>query len=129
MCKQLKWVLSWKISRNLFNSKAHCPACKTGMLLAVTNLAMQSTVMQIIHIYLLLSQLSTILFIVVFSDIIFFLRTLTSLIFHSVYPDYQLCKAYCSRHLQIISLKLTASSVDFMTLHCSLIALFDYIKT
>lgn len=94
----------------------------------VTDLAMHSTVTKIIHIYPLLSQCNTILCIVVFSDITRILKTLTSLIFHSVYPDYQLCKAYCSCHLQIISLKLMASSVDFMTLHCSLIVLFDYIK-
>lgn len=101
MCKQLKWVLSWKISSNLFNRKAHCPAYKTVMLLDVTDLAMQSTVIQIIHIYPLLSQPSTILFIVVFNYIIFVLKTLILLIFHSVYPDYQLCKAHCSCHLQI----------------------------
>jgi len=82
-----------------------------------------------IQIYPLPSQPNTILFIDVFADIIFILKLLTSVIFHSAYPGYQLCKAYCSCLLQVISLKLTASSVDLMTLHCNLIALFDYIKS
>lgn len=48
------------------------------MLLDGTDLATQSTVIQIIHTHPLLSQTSTLLFIVAFSDSIFILKTLIS---------------------------------------------------
>lgn len=49
-----------------------------AMLLDGTDLATPSTVIQIIHTHPLLSQTSTLLFIVTFSDGIFILKTLIS---------------------------------------------------